>query len=161
MQYKYHFDIAQICVNGHLVNPTAEANIVENKIYCQECGFKTITECPDCNTSIKGKRMMMEMVFKEEYNVPKFCDSCGNPYPWTKKANEAIAELIELSELNSVDKQGLALSIEELLVDNPKTNVAVVKFKRYVTKAGQEIASAMKEVLIEIVSETVKKSIWG
>jgi hypothetical protein len=47
------------------------------------------------------------------------------------------------------------------MIPTPKTTLAVTKYKTYIKKAGTEVAKRLKDILIELVSETVKKSIWG
>ena len=38
--------------------------------------------------------------------------------------------------------------------------VAIGRFKRFMAKAGKETAEGFRSILIDIVSETIKKSIW-
>lgn len=42
------------------------------------------------------------------------------------------------------------------MTKSPKTPVSIVKFKKYSSQAGLEIAKSLKDVLVDIVSETVK-----
>ena len=39
--------------------------------------------------------------------------------------------------------------------------LGIVRFKKYAAKGGKEIGRSFRDILVEIVSETVKKSIWG
>lgn len=66
-----------------------------------------------------------------------------------------------MSELDSTDKEAFNESIPDLLVDTPKTKLAITKFKIYTSKIGSGIADGLKEVLVDVVSETVKRAIWG
>ena len=78
----------------------------------------------------------------------------------TKK--EAAIELIDFADkLDDKEKDELKNSIDDLIKETPKTAIAELKFKKYVLKAGTEIGKGLKDILIDLVSETVKKSIWG
>ena len=155
-----HYGNAQICINGHVI--TSIGNDAQfMKKFCTDCGATTIMNCPDCNTAIKGLYIGDSFGF-QDYNPPSFCENCGQPYPWTKSKKEAAAELIDFADkLDDKEKLELKNSIDDLIVDTPKTPIAEMKFKKYALKAGSEIAKGLKDILIDLVSETVKKSIWN
>jgi len=154
------YRIAQVCINGHSINPSADKYQEFNKAFCDQCGAKSITACPSCSASIKGRYDGGGIDFTT-YHPPLFCDSCGKPYPWTSQAKEAAFELIQFSDiLNDQDKGDLQVSINSLIEGGPKTPLAIFKFKSYATKAGKEIASGLKDILVDVVSETIKKAIW-
>ncbi len=44
--------------------------------------------------------------------------------------------------------------------DTPQATVATSRFKRLVAKAGKEAVEGSRSLLVDIVSETVKKSMW-
>ena len=44
--------------------------------------------------------------------------------------------------------------------DTPGTTLAATKFKKLAAKAGGGVASAFKEILVSIVSESAKKILW-
>ena len=48
------YDIAQICINGHVINSMSKSHPEHNKKFCDKCGAPTITNCPKCNTPIRG-----------------------------------------------------------------------------------------------------------
>lgn len=155
------YSIAQVCLNGHPINSFFDKYPQFNKTFCDKCGAKSITSCPSCAASIKGKYDGVGIDLTP-YRPPSFCDSCGKPYPWTSTAQEAAFELIQFSEnLNDVDKGDLKVSVGNLIEGGPKSSLAIVKFKNYAAKAGKEIASGLKDILVDVVSESVKKSIWG
>jgi len=158
------YDTAQICLNGHLVNASTEASPVYSRKFCDECGAATITKCPKCKADIPGKfhatapfRLSFPML-----TAPAFCSNCGSPYPWTESRLKAAHDLAnEISELRGDDRDILTQSIDELIKDTPQTQVAAVRFKKIMLEVGKEIADAFREILIDIVSETAKKMIWG
>lgn len=159
--------IAQICLNGHII--TSKSNDLEIKEpFCPTCGQAVINKCKKCGTPIKGSYREPSQIAPPyyypsgAYHKPFFCYNCGSMFPWTKITQEAANELIEFADnLNATEKSDFKSSIQDLIVDNPKTKIATLKFKTYVTKVGIEIGKGLKEILIDLVSETVKRSIWG
>ncbi|NRY58845.1 hypothetical protein DE169_004073 [Clostridium acetobutylicum] len=97
---------AQICLNGHEITTSANTSpeLMEN--FCSKCGAATITNCPICNTPIRGSYHVEGVLsLGHEYKIPSYCHNCGKPYPWTKTALESANALIEEDEnLNSDEK---------------------------------------------------------
>lgn len=93
------------------------------------------------------------------YLVPHYCYNCGKPYPWTQVKLEAAKELAEeLDGLNNEEKDVLKQSIEELTRDTPKTEVAAVKVKKFLAKASGAALSMLRDILVDIASETAKNA---
>jgi hypothetical protein len=87
--------------------------------------------------------------------------ACGKPYPWTETALETARELIQELELSQEDKDTLEGTIDDLVTDSPKTQVAAMRFKRLVLKAGHGMLQVFRDILVDVASETAKKAIWG
>jgi hypothetical protein len=156
------YDVAQICLNGHVVNDSYNRYPECNQKYCDECGAETIIKCLKCQTPIRGDYHVDGVIASPSYNPPKFCHECGEPYPWTAKALNAAIELAELTDnLTPEEQEQLKKTLDDLIKDGPQTVVATTRFKKIVSKTAPEIANGFKSILIEIVSESVKKAIWG
>jgi hypothetical protein len=156
------YDVAEICLNGHVTTSMAASYPQFRKNFCDKCGEKTILNCQDCKSSIKGDYHMEGVLSFSSYKKPKFCESCGHPFPWTERQTIAAKNLIEITEnLTTVEKDDFKDSIDELVKNSPNVIVAQAKYKKYITKAGKEIAQGLRDVLIDIVSETVKKALFG
>lgn len=152
------YDTAQVCINGHVVNSSYNRYPAFNEQFCATCGAETITTCQHCNSPIKGDYG----VTTAHYERRAYCDSCGKPYPWTATSIEAARELIQFSEqLNQTEKDDFKLVIPDLITDTPKTKVALAKFSAYAKKMGKEAASGIRDIIVDIASEAVKKSIWN
>ena len=96
-----------------------------------------------------------------KYQAPAYCHLCGNAYPWTETALHSAKELVEeLDQLNRDEKDKLNGSIEELVRNSPKAQVAAVRFKNLMEKAGGIAADAMGGILGNVVSEAIKKLIF-
>lgn len=160
------FDVAQICLNGHIINYHAKNESFLNKDFCTSCGEKTITQCQCCTHEIRGEYSGSSWYGYDAYsglfNCPSYCEKCGKAFPWTLSRIEAAQELArELEGLTEEEREILANSINDIVKDSPRTIVATTRFKKVVSKVGLPVANAFKEILTDVVSETVKKSLWG
>ncbi len=147
-----YYDVALICMNGHLINDCSNTATDHNSEYCKHCGAKCIDACLHCGEKIKGHYHVAGF-FSSSYTIPKFCGKCGNPYPWTEAEMQAAKELIELSDLGEADKESFKSAIEDIIVDTPKTKVAGAKIKIYLSRIGEEIRKDIKDILIGIGTE--------
>lgn len=149
---------AEICLNGHVVSDN-EKNI---ETYCSICGAKTISSCPSCNSPIRGQYNSEFVLLDETYVLPKYCYACGKAYPWTQSSIEAIQELVELDEqLSEEEKNYIDNNISALTTEVPKTKVVATKVKLFLKKAGTTTATAIKDILVDVASETAKRTIFG
>jgi hypothetical protein len=157
-------DTAQICTNGHVINDTMQRSPELGLKFCKKCGAPTITRCPTCNADIQGD-YHVEGVVSIGFDMmvaPTFCHNCGKPYPWTSTRIETAKALAdEMTELDESERLLLKASIDDIIADTPRTELGIVRFKKYVAKGGKEVVKGLRDVLVDIVSETVKKSIWG
>lgn len=156
------YDVAQICINGHLVNSSSHSMPQFNEKFCKKCGAETITQCPTCKENIRGYYYSPGVVSLAEESIPSFCHNCGKSYPWTESSLKAAQELAdELTELSDEDKNLLKKSLPDLIRETPNTKVAETRFKKVMLKAKKESVDAMRSILVDIISETIKKSIFG
>ena len=85
-------DTMQVCLNGHVINDSFGKYPYRNKDFCDNCGQKTITNCPKCDNPIPGDihyPNVIALTFMK--TAPDFCKSCGEPFPWKgKKAAERL-----------------------------------------------------------------------
>ncbi|ABA90275.2 protein of unknown function DUF2321 [Syntrophotalea carbinolica DSM 2380] len=157
-----YYDVAQICINGHVINSMAKDYPQSNQKYCSDCGEETITACPSCGSNIRGHYHVPGVISFSNFHAPSYCFNCGSPYPWTAIRLEAAAELAdELDGLTTDEKEKLKSSLPDLVKDGPKTVVAETRFKKIIKKAGADAYEGMKTILVDVVSETVKKSMFG
>jgi hypothetical protein len=160
-QYENQYDTAQVCLNGHPVNDAAVRFPQHNRKFCPDCGAETSTQCQHCQADIKGYYYGGAIVIGEVYVPPKFCDSCGKPYPWTEQALEAARDLVDALVLSQEDKDTLVGTLNDLTKDSPHAQVSATKFKRILSKTGMGALEAFKTIMVDIASETAKKVIWG
>lgn len=157
-----HYDVAQICENGHVITARARGRANLNQDFCDTCGARTIVSCPSCSTDIRGHYHVPGVIGFGGYSAPAYCHSCGKPFPWTESSMAAAEELVEeMGELTSEERELLKRSLHELVRETPKTRVAETRFKRLMKKAGSDGYDAMRSVLTDVVSETVRKTLFG
>jgi hypothetical protein len=95
-------------------------------------------------------------------HAPAYCLNCGMAFPWTRANIEAAKELAdELNELSAEERIALRNAIDDLVSDTPRTQVAIVRFKKIVPKAGKLAVEAFKKLLFDVATDVVKKQIWG
>lgn len=154
-------DVAQICLNGHVINSSAKASPEFSKKFCDRCGALTVTQCGHCNGDIRGTYHMPGVVASFHFHAPAFCAGCGAAYPWTETTLQAARDLTnELGGLNEAEKEALSKSLDDLVRDSPQTQVAATRLKRLLPKIGREGAATLRDLLVDIASETAKRMIW-
>ena len=157
-----YYDVAQICENGHVTNSMAHDYPNSNQSHCDKCGAPTIMACPSCQTAIRGFHHVPGIIGLANYDAPAFCYKCGKPFPWTAarlRAAENLAD--ELDGLTSDDRESLKKSLHDLVRETPSTRVAETRFKKIMRKAGKDGYEGMQSLLTDIVSEVVRKTIFG
>ncbi len=153
------YDTAQICTNGHVINEQLISSPHIKKKFCDRCGAPTITKCQHCRVTIKGAYHTRTTT--SSWTRPSFCPGCGKPYLWTEAKLKAAQELSdELDNLSPDERSLLKKSLDDIVRDTPQTAVAVNRFKKLVAKAGKPAADAFRDILVDVLSEAVKKSIW-
>ncbi|WP_222710150.1 DUF2321 domain-containing protein [Lactobacillus apis] len=149
-----------ICLNGHQASVNININSVIDS-FCTECGAKLITNCMNCDFPIEGDWSRSGAGFVDlthhDIPIPKYCVNCGKPYPWTQSALNAINEMVNLSELNSNQKDDLKGSIPDLLSDTPKSKLAVFKWKNI----GKTILPYIHDIIVEVASESIVKALYS
>ena len=151
------FFTAQICENGHIASSYGDST----DLFCRKCGAPIISKCPACKQPIKGKPNE-DYSYMYSYERPSFCVYCGSPFPWVIQAQEAAQELLALDATLDPEEQKLLYnSIPDLVVDTPKSKVAATRWSRFLSHVKPQFQDAIKQVLIEVVSEGAKKVLFG
>ncbi|WP_283701021.1 DUF2321 domain-containing protein [Clostridium perfringens] len=157
-----YYNTAQVCLNGHVITDTYESNPELRQTYCGKCGEKTIINCPNCNCKIRGDYEVKGVIsFVGEPTVDSFCYNCGKPYPWTEEKINSANELLALEGTLSQDELDyFKQNLNSILVDTPKTKVVATKLKLAITKTSSAVGSALRDIFVDIASETAKKVIF-
>ena len=157
------YQAAQISLNGHVITRTIKSKDDIKEDFCEKCGKLTITNCQKCDKWIKGEFYNPDVnIIGFNFPPPNFCWSCGQAYPWTKSKIKAIKELIDFeNNIREDEKKIMKKNIEDIINETPRTKVASMKFKQGLAKTGKETAKALRDILVDIASETAKKNLFG
>jgi hypothetical protein len=157
-----HHDVSLICLNGHVVNDSSRTMPQFNAKHCDNCGEPTIDTCPACKKPIKGAYISSGVYGVGVQTAPSFCQECGKSFPWTERRLSAAKELAdELDGLSSDDKLKLRGALDDLVKEGPKVEPAKLRFKQIMKKVGRKGYDMMKSVVTDLVSDSVRKSIYG
>lgn len=155
-------DFQEVCLNGHQSTDSIYRRSELRRKFCPKCGEPTITACQSCKANIPGHIYYPNVYSRHSERVPSFCGTCGKPYPWTHKKIENFRELTdELSELSPEDRDRLNASLDELMRESPKTEIASLRFKKIAAKLGHDGYELLKSVAGDLLSETIKKTLFG
>jgi hypothetical protein len=72
------YDLAEICLNGHVTTSIARSYPNFRKNFCDECGEKTIMKCPSCQADIKGDYHMENVIGDPIMRYRNFVIAVGN-----------------------------------------------------------------------------------
>lgn len=157
------YRVAQICPNGHVATTAADVYPEFREAFCSQCGEETITQCPNCSAPIRGDYHVEDVLYLgSDYKPPAFCYNCGKAFPWTERKIASAVELVNVqAALSSEELQQFRSDLAELTKNSSKLQVALFRFKHVMSKVGTTIASDVRDIMIDVFSEAVKKAIWG
>jgi hypothetical protein len=82
--------------------------------FCNVCGAEIVGRCPSCDIRIPGVEHVPGIsMIGEEYVPSKFCDGCGEPYPWASR-QDRIYQLENLLGEEQIDEPTRLLVMEDL-----------------------------------------------
>ena len=160
-------EVAQVCLDGHVIDSSSNYHHQLRKSFCPKCGKPTITECQHCNGQIPGDYYIDDMMVEIRmvsipFKLPLFCHRCGKAYPWTETKRQAAMDLTEeLEGLTSEEKEILNNSIDDMMTDNPRTELGATKFEKFMSKAKGMAVKPLRSLIVDIASETAVKLIKG
>lgn len=155
-----YYDVAQICLNGHCITDSANESPQFTQNFCDRCGASTITACPECGVQIRGYYHSTGILDLTKYTVPSYCPHCGNPYPWTKSALAAVAELVaEDEKMAETAKVALIDSLPDAVSETPRTNLAAVRIKKAFSAAGHFTVEGLRQFAIDFGCEMLKSQL--
>jgi hypothetical protein len=154
------YDTAQICRNGHLITEFASTYPEHKKDHCTKCSAETIDACENCGQAIQGIYHAGGLGAIGKYTKPKYCHNCGKPYPWTELQIQAAKKIIDqLNDLVSSEREDLKNAIDDIVKDTPDAKPAAYKIKTALSKIREEAQAMLRDLIIEIASESIVKII--
>lgn len=152
------YRVAQICLNGHCITYRADTSPELKSNFCPQCGARTITHCPSCNSPIRGEYDVPSVfVLGGKYTPPRYCHNCGNPYPWTQAAFDEIDMLArDDGNVSGAEVERLQRVLPDLITDTPRTRAAAKFFIDILRKSGEMLKDAMLDFAAKFATEMVK-----
>jgi hypothetical protein len=156
------YDVLQVCENGHKITGCYNIRPERRQKFCDKCGAKTITACPNCHKEIQGDQIgenwNLEPAPVKRVFVPSYCRNCGEPYPWTQiRIRTAIQNLVEFGDLNDEEKETIEQDVENIAKDVPEAELSARRIKR-IWERGKNIGY---EAIMELASRTIAQILKG
>jgi len=156
------YDTAQVCLNGHVITQFAGTRPERLKKFCDKCGAETIIACPKCSKSIQGYHHTGSVHGPPRKEAPAFCHESGTAFPWTEAQIAAAQRLAdETAEFTPEDREQFRQSLNDMVKQTPSTPLAVNRSKKLLLKGGRLVSDGLRDILVDVLSEAVKKQIWG
>lgn len=116
---------AAICLSGHIVATDVLPGKSLGRGRCAICGQQVIYACtqPSCKAWILGDCQGYPVIVGTD--APRYCDSCGHPFPWTEQRLQALDLLVDLTKELSENQRRLLKRAARTLGDRtPETELA-------------------------------------
>ncbi|MGB7190717.1 MAG: DUF2321 domain-containing protein [Acidobacteriaceae bacterium] len=162
--FSFTHSTQRTCLNGHVISNEADAEegmTGQVQVWCHSCGSATIDRCPSCKGPLRGDR---KAVFLTPSPKPDaYCVHCGKALPWTESHLEAVREVAQYVEaFDEEDRKMLVEILPDLASQEstPRTQIGIVKMKLLFKKGGSIFFDAANKILVDVVSETVRKSLF-
>lgn len=120
-----------------------------------------IDKCPSCGSPVRAWYYGGGTVLgNPKYERAAYCKNCVKPYPWTQAALESTAILLqEDTELDEILRNNLVSSLPDIISETPKTQIAIVRFKKAALSVGKFTADALRQFAIDFGCELAKKEL--
>ena len=152
------FLTAQVCMNGHTITEGLELSPDFQSKFCSTCGAQTISECQNCSTPIRGEYYIPGVIASFDYIPPNYCHDCGKSMPWLEQSMASVTEIIkDLNELPAKDHELFIQTVLELTKDTPRTELAALRYRKYLTKFGKVATDLLNKTVHSIATDAAKR----
>ena len=153
-----YYKMGQACLNGHQITGDATSNLASN--FCGTCGEATITTCPSCKATIRGKYYVENVIGFSGWELANHCWGCGKAYPWTQAKLDAVQELADaIEELTPHEREVIVELMPHLVQETPRTKPAGFKVATILGKMTGPGRAALRDLLNDIVVEAGKTAL--
>jgi hypothetical protein len=158
------WDVALVCLGGHLLNDRVRGDPSRNLDECPTCGSEAISACPGCREPVPGfhyeqgdDQASLNPRGRALATPPRYCPACGRPFPWTERVMSAVRMVIrEMAALDLHERDQLRRSIDHIIRQTPQTPQAVRRINDALSRLGGESAHALRDLFLSIASAEVK-----
>lgn len=144
-------DTMQACTGcGNVISCTCRMDgICPPLERCGNCGEPTIMACPSCGRPIPGRDYTSQVMHAEEAVAPAYCrgTDCGEPFPWTIKAQESAQELAAMgSDAQPPDVPPSGVTIHARDISGPMQLGSPHAIQVVLTAGFDQVGAALDEV---------------
>ncbi len=170
------WDVALVCLNGHLVNDRARSAPERNAQECRVCLAETIRECPGCREPLLGAATAAvtpplagaaggveapASLPQPRTRVPRFCHACGRPLPWTERTLSAARAVIrELSGLEPHVRHQLRRSLDHIIQETPQTPEALRCINRALAALPGDTAATLRALILGVAADAIRPRLF-
>jgi hypothetical protein len=151
-EFQEGYDVAQVCLNGHVANFFAVSQPHHNENFCSTCGERTIVQCSHCKTKIRGHYHMAGAISFLPDVPPPFCHNCGKPYPWMEDRLQTAKELLDHDDKLTLEEREKLWSLLRYVMSDPKSDLAPAK-KRLIEINLGKAAAATREFVVDLMAK--------
>ena len=153
---------AVVCARGHVI--TAVLDVVPGPLgtvygYCDKDGTALLARCVTCAIRIKGDRPPNRLATYAAYELPSFCDCCGEPHPWASREDRLTRLQHIASTEPDPDRRKAVLSALEQLKREGLRGRREAKLWKTVQEYAPEVIVQGWEVARPLLSAFVKKKL--
>src|SRR5690606_9266011 len=97
--------VQQVCLNGHQITDSYNRSPEFRRKHCEKCGAATLHKCQSCSSPIKGDYHVEGVItIGRSTPVPRFCENCGKPFPWSDLVKSGDDEVTKLDPMIAVER---------------------------------------------------------
>src|SRR5262249_51219879 len=111
--------------------------------------------CPRCSEGIRGIGTQQH---KTGYLLPRYCHSCGRPYPWMEEKLRTARELLDHDDKLTFDDKTSLWDDLQYVMSDPKADLVPAKRKLIHIKL-ETASSFVRETLTELLAKTIAESL--
>lgn len=149
--YDDGYDVAQICLKGHVVNSRTHQYPQDNAEFCTTCGSPTRTTCKFCHKDIRGPGFgFVPGLDFDSYSPPPFCHACGKPYPWkdgTEKGNIMSPKVFISHSSNDRELAAALVEVLDKAFQLPHGDIRCTSLPGYGLESGAPISTTLHQEL--------------
>ena len=167
---------ASVCRRGHVDSPdiSTGGDWLEDGLtqrppgkYCSGCGAEVLMGCESCKAPIRGIVKIPGVIVtgRRPYMPPRFCHSCGLPYPWADRQTR-LGEIENLIVRHGLAKGADELELREVIerLGNPELSdeKGVAGWSRvmsYIRHLPSEVGKTAQSIATELVNDYIRRKV--
>ncbi len=149
---------AAICKRGHVY--TSDLHQMPKTQKCQTCGAQIITQCQNCNVSVRGTEVYEHVGgWAGSYDPPDFCFNCGTPFPWVSRQGRIyqLQNILDEQDMDEATRLKVREQLESLL-DQDVNEDKEIKIWKSIKGKSPELISAGMPIIKTIATQAILKA---